>query len=172
MVSRLGFLFGHPAYIAYNLVRPLLPWDFLSPLRKFFAGFFVRFGSGVWIGTGIHFGESGVSIGAYTTINPNVRIGVDTVIGEKAIVSEGCVLNPAEHDLLERSRYFSKSLRVGNNVFFGANAIVLGGAAEIGDNAVIGAGAVVTKPVPRNAVVAGNPAKVVRMLAPSGGLEL
>ncbi len=167
-------MFQNPGYVFYNLARPLLFWEFLSPLRVFLASSFVRFGGGIRLGPGVHLGEKNVSIGSHTTINPNVRIGADTVIGEKAIVSEGCVINPAEHDLHPqgRNRYFSKSLRVGTNVFFGANAIVLGSAAEIGDNAVIGAGAVVTKPVPRNAVVAGNPAKVVRMLAPGGGLEL
>jgi serine O-acetyltransferase len=50
---------------------------------------------------------------------------------------------------------------IGNNVSIRAGAIVLG-AITVGDNAVIGAGAVVTKDVPANCVVAGVPAKVVR----------
>lgn len=47
-----------------------------------------------------------------------------------------------------------------NNVFIGANAVILPGV-TIGDNAIIGAGAVVTKDVPEGMVVAGNPAKII-----------
>jgi maltose O-acetyltransferase len=61
---------------------------------------------------------------------------------------------------------------VGDNVWIGASAIVLKGV-TIGENAVIGAGAVVASDVPANAVVAGNPAKLVRVgrgqTADSGG---
>ncbi len=165
-MGKLGFLFRNPGYVVYNLARPLLPWDFLSPLRILLAGSFVRFGSGVRVGPNVHFGEKGVSIGGHTTINPNVRIGADTRIGARAIVSEGSVINPAEHDLANRERFFSRPLSVGDNVFFGSNCIVLARAGTIGDNAVIGAGAVVVEPVPKNAVVAGNPAHVVRTLNP------
>jgi acetyltransferase-like isoleucine patch superfamily enzyme len=51
-------------------------------------------------------------------------------------------------------------IKIGNNVFIGTNALVLPGV-EIGDNVVIGAGSVVTKAVPSNQVVAGNPAKMI-----------
>ncbi|MCH9812850.1 MAG: hypothetical protein K0U47_02780 [Epsilonproteobacteria bacterium] len=49
---------------------------------------------------------------------------------------------------------------IGNDVFLGANAVVLPGV-TINDGAIIGAGAVVTKDVAKNTVVAGNPAKYV-----------
>ena len=49
---------------------------------------------------------------------------------------------------------------IGNNVYIGAEAIVLPGV-RIGNNVIIGAGAVVTKNVPDNSVVAGNPARVI-----------
>lgn len=50
---------------------------------------------------------------------------------------------------------------IGDNVQIGANAIIIGGIC-IGDNAVIGAGAVVVKNVPENAVVVGNPARIIK----------
>ena len=50
---------------------------------------------------------------------------------------------------------------IGNNVYVGANAVVIGDII-IGDNAIIGAGAVVTKDIPKNAVVVGNPAKIIK----------
>lgn len=57
--------------------------------------------------------------------------------------------------------YSSKPVTIGNNVWIGANAIILKGV-SIGSGSVIAAGSVVTKDVPNNCVVAGNPAKVVK----------
>lgn len=51
---------------------------------------------------------------------------------------------------------------IGNNVVVGTQVVIIGDI-TIGDNAIIGAGSVVVKDVPANAVVAGNPAKVIRM---------
>ena len=62
-----------------------------------------------------------------------------------------------EQELIHRSE-----LVVGNDVWVGQNAIILSRVRRIGDGAVIGAGAVVTKDVPDFAVVVGNPAKVVK----------
>ena len=52
---------------------------------------------------------------------------------------------------------------IGNNVYIAANSTVIGGI-EIGDNVIIGAGYVVTKDVPSNSVVVGNPARVIRSI--------
>lgn len=54
------------------------------------------------------------------------------------------------------------SLLIGHDVWIGARVIITPGCCQIGDGAVIGAGAVVTKDVPDFAVVAGNPAKLIR----------
>ncbi len=63
-----------------------------------------------------------------------------------------------------KERHFADepSLRVGHGVWFGSNSVVLSGCKTIGNGAVIGAGAVVTKNVPPYAVVVGNPAKILR----------
>jgi exopolysaccharide acyltransferase PssR len=50
---------------------------------------------------------------------------------------------------------------IGENCFIGINAMILPGV-RIGDQVIVGAGAVVTKDVPANSVVAGNPAKVIK----------
>lgn len=52
---------------------------------------------------------------------------------------------------------------IGRNVWTGSHATVLGGV-TVGDNAVIGAGAVVTKNVPENAVAGGVPAKIIKRI--------
>ena len=52
------------------------------------------------------------------------------------------------------------NVKIGNNVFIGAGAIVLMGV-TVGDNVIIGAGSIVIKDIPANSVAAGNPAKVI-----------
>ncbi len=69
-------------------------------------------------------------------------------------------LNPAERN---SGREFGKPVTIGSNVWIGGGAIINPGV-NIGDNAVIASGAVVTKDVPKNAVVGGNPAKVIKMI--------
>lgn len=54
------------------------------------------------------------------------------------------------------------SLKIGHGVWFGSNSVVLSGCKTIGNGAVIGAGSVVTHDVPPYAIVAGNPAKILR----------
>lgn len=51
--------------------------------------------------------------------------------------------------------------RIGSNVVIGANSVIIGDI-KIGDGALIGAGAVITKDVPQNAVVVGNPGKIIK----------
>lgn len=51
-------------------------------------------------------------------------------------------------------------VKIGNNCFIGTNSLIMPGV-EIGDNVIVGGGAIVTKSIPSNVVVAGNPAKVI-----------
>jgi maltose O-acetyltransferase len=71
--------------------------------------------------------------------------------------------HPLEADARRSGLEFARPIRIGNNVWIGGGAIVLGGV-TIGDNAVVGAGSVVTRDVPASMLVVGNPARVVRRL--------
>lgn len=79
-------------------------------------------------------------------------------IGDNFISAPGSIITA--HDastFLFCKKYRIEKVIIGNNVFLGANSVVLPGV-EIGDNVIIGAGAVVVKNVPSNSVFAGNPA--------------
>ena len=62
------------------------------------------------------------------------------------------------HDMCRKIR---KETRIGSRCFIGVNAIILPGI-SIGNEVIVGSGSVVTKDVPSNCIVAGNPAKIIR----------
>lgn len=65
------------------------------------------------------------------------------------------------HDILRNGYVKSKPIKIGNHVWIGLRAIILKGV-TIGNDSIIGAGAVVTKDVPPNCLVVGTPAKIIR----------
>ena len=83
-----------------------------------------------------------------------VVIGQTTVIGKNVTIYQGVTLGGTGYS------HGKRHPTIGDNVVIGAGAVVLG-AITIGDNCRIGAGAVVTKPVPADCTVVGNPARVV-----------
>ncbi len=86
-------------------------------------------------------------------------------IGDGSLIGHQVVLATLNHDLNPENRasMIAKPIVIGKNVWIGAHATILSGV-TIGDNAVIAAGAVVTKDVPQNAVAAGVPAKVIKTI--------
>ena len=90
-----------------------------------------------------------------------VTIGENCLMGPNVCLYTSC--HPLDAALRAAGPESAKPITVGNNVWFGGNAVVCPGV-TIGDNAIIGAGAVVTRDVPANVVVAGNPARIIREL--------
>ena len=95
----------------------------------------------------------GVDIADRVMIGPNVNI-----------ITTGHALAPSER----RAFVEAKPIVIETNVWIATGATILGGV-TVGENSVIGAGAVVTKDVPPNSLVAGNPARVVRSLEENPG---
>ncbi|CVI22747.1 Bacterial transferase hexapeptide repeat protein [Agrobacterium fabacearum CFBP 5771] len=130
-------------------------------------------------------------IGRYAFINSGTSIFDNVEVGRFCTFARNCQIGGTEHPIHYLSTSFfrisrnwfpndeiaqtaplvknsppegrsrSSKILIGSDVWFGAGAIVLKGL-TIGHGAVIGAGAVVTKDVPPYAIVAGNPAKVIR----------
>ncbi len=89
--------------------------------------------------------------------------------GDNAFIGPNCSFYTAGHPLDAKQRNegleYARTIKVGDNVWFGGNVVVLPGV-TIGNNAVIGAGSVVTKDIPDHAVAVGNPCNVVKMIEP------
>ena len=90
---------------------------------------------------------------------------VGLTIEDDTMISLNCTIATNNHDFYERNIITCKPVHIKRNVWIGVNVTILPGV-TIGENAIVGAGAVVTKDVPDNAIVAGCPARVVKYLDP------
>jgi acetyltransferase-like isoleucine patch superfamily enzyme len=132
----------------------------------------IRFGRFVWIGDGtkVRCHEGVVEIGAKTVMGQECTISAyqHVRIGEQCVIADRAMFIDFDHGVVEVERpirlqgIYKRDVEVGNNVWIGYGACILRGV-SVGDNSVIGTNAVVTKDVPANAVVAGIPARIVRM---------
>lgn len=105
-------------------------------------------------------------IGSHTHVGAgtHLRCGAMIEIGEWCQIASYVIMTTTNHKI-DGGRYFDNFTQsdvvIGNNVWIGSNAIILPGI-TVGDNSVIAAGAVVTRSVPRNVVVGGVPAKIIK----------
>lgn len=108
----------------------------------------IHIGNGVFINSGCKFQDQG---GIY--------------IGDGALIGHNTVLATLNHGMLpeERGDLIPRPIHIGKNVWIGSNSTILPGV-TIGDNAVIGAGSIVTKDIPENMIAVGNPAKIIRSI--------
>ena len=132
------------------------------------------------------FGRRAIVFGNFTVANPrNVKIGancainhdvfllgrVGITIGDNVTLSARCMLLDAglnSHSLPEfrHQAHVEAPITVGNGAWIGAGAIILAGV-TIGEHSIVGAGSLVRKDVPARAIVAGNPARLIRTLDPA-----
>jgi len=132
----------------------------------------VRFGRFVWIGDGtkIRCHEGEVEIGAKTVMGQECTISAyqRVRIGEQCVIADRAMFIDFDHGVVEVERpirsqgIYKRDVEVGSNVWIGYGACILRGV-HVGDNSIVGTNSVVTKDVPANAVVAGIPARIIRM---------
>jgi acetyltransferase-like isoleucine patch superfamily enzyme len=133
-------LIGKPVDSSFSLLPP------------FFAtgGDDTRVGRNVFVNQNCTFYDlGGLDIADDVMIGPNV-----------SLITSGHPIPPSQR----RSAVVAKPIVIAQNVWIGAGAIILGGV-TVGANSVVAAGAVVTKDVPPNTLVGGNPARVIRSIA-------
>ncbi len=113
----------------------------------------------------------------YTDCGVNIKIGRNVFInaccrfqdqggieiGDGALIGHNVTIATLNHDFNPKTRQnlTPKSVKIGKNVWIGSDSTILPGVV-IEDGAIVAAGSVVTKPVPKNAIVAGNPAKIIK----------
>ena len=101
--------------------------------------------------------------GAFLNFNCVILDVVEVTIGDRTQIGPGVQILAADHPrdpaIRASGLEFGRPIRIGRNVWIGAGAIILPGP-SIGDDALIGAGSVVTRDVPAGATAFGNPARV------------
>ena len=113
----------------------------------------IRVGRNVFVNQNCTFYDlGGLDIGDDVLIGPNV-----------SIITSGHPLEPSQR----RAVTIGKPIAIGRNVWIAAGATVIGGV-TVGENSVVAAGSVVTKDVPPNTLVGGNPARVIRSIGDDG----
>lgn len=111
----------------------------------------IKAGDYLAINSGAHIdGFGGIEFGNHVLIGPNAFVGT----------SNHTVLSSVDNPRVFLGR-IPKAIRIGSNVWIGANAVICPGA-SIGDNSVVGAGSVVTGIVSDSVIVAGNPAQIIK----------
>ena len=120
---------------------------------------------GVW---GREQGLGSITIGKAALLSPGTRISAsdEIVIGDSVMIANGVYITDSDwHDVYDRTERSEKitPVHIENNVWLGDGVKVLKGV-RIGENSIVGAGAIITRDVPPNVVVAGNPAKIVKHL--------
>ena len=110
----------------------------------------------------------------YSNHNLTILDSGKVTFGDNVFIGPNCAFYTPQHplDAETRNRGFEYAfpIKVGNNVWFGGNVIVLPNII-IGDNVVIGAGSVVTKNIPSNVIAAGNPCKIIRKITQKDKLK-
>ena len=103
----------------------------------------------------------------YSNHNLTILDCAKVTFGDNVLIGPNCSFYTAEHpinpEMRNKGYEYAKPIKVGNSVWFGGGVTVLSGV-NIGDNVVIGAGAVVASDIPDNCVFAGVPAKIIRKI--------
>ena len=165
-------VFGKMLYQGFAAYLPVNNCTFnfgAKRIRAFCAKLIIRHcGTNVNIQRRAIFSDN-LSIGDNSGIGANSKIQPGVVIGDNVMMGQECLFYTSNHRFdsteipMNRQGYDRlQPIIIGNDVWIGARVIILPGV-HVGDGAVIGAGSVVTHDVDPYAVVAGNPAKFIRM---------
>lgn len=134
----------------------------------------VSFGENCLIGSNVTIvsespkGELRIGDGVQISHGTLIDFTGTVTIGNGTLLSPGVRILSHDHGYDPRSKPERHDVMIENDVWIGDLAIILAGTKRIGESAIVGAGSIVSKPVPAKTVVAGNPARVIKTLDNSG----
>ena len=128
------------------------------PFRANWGGHHVHFGNNVYVNFNGVFVDDG-----HIYVDDNVLIGPNVTLVTAA--------HPIDPDLRRKTYQFNKDIHIEENVWIGANVVVLPGV-TIGKNSIIGAGSIVTRDIPSDVVAFGAPARVHRKITDADRVDI
>lgn len=161
-------------YYLFAQFIPMQPFPFFKvgyKIRYFFVKRILKScGKGVIVKNKSYFGNGNkLKIGNHSQLGQNCRIGGPVTIGDYVLMGPDVVIMAVTHDTSDLNMHMTdpnqpsieKEVVIGNDVWIGTRAILLPGI-SIGDNCIVGSGAVVTKSFPPYSVIGGVPAKLIK----------
>lgn len=148
-----GIKVGSGAHIGSGL-RFVLPWNIELADRCVFGG-------SVRLWSELESGRLVVGKGAEVGRECVLDFSGGLSIGEGALISEGCIVYTHDHGYDPHSAPTALPLSIGKGAWIGARAIILPSVRRIGDNAIIGAGAVVSRDVPDDYIYVGTSGRLL-----------
>ena len=165
-----GKLFAYFCYFLYCLGPRWLPnsdpvfFRWTKLVRYLLGkGIIKKCGRNVNIQNRARFGHN-LTIGDNSGLGENCRVGSNTMIGNNVMMAPDVIICTQNHKCTPGGYhgFDERPVVIKDNVWIGYRAIILPGVC-VGENSVIGAGAVVTRDVPPNSIVGGVPARVIKM---------
>lgn len=162
------------------LGKTLFSLPFLKRIRRrryksiFHLSNVVGIGNHVQIESAHTISKSNLKVGKGCFINDYALIDITgkCVIGDEVIISEGATIYTHSHDYGAaeadptkcpgKAKVVPSSISIGSRTWIGAHSIILPHCNRIGNDCIVAAGSVVTKDIPDNVVVAGNPATIIK----------
>lgn len=176
-MAALALYYGGAQYFP---TQPVPGWRLGYSIRRWLLGHIVeQCGADVVVKSRAYFGTGRhLRIGDRSQLGQNLRAESDLVLGTDVVMGPDVVLMSSAHafeatnmPINQQGALTRRPVIIGNDVWIGTRVIVLPGV-KIGNKAVIGAGSVVTKSVPAGAIVAGNPARIIRYRGDRGSRRL
>lgn len=143
----------------FSQLISLIPFDFGVHVRRhFYRKTLKKCGKKLTIMFGTVMTKKNCNIGDNVFINKFTILG-EVNIGNNTIISQHCSILSGGRQHIKQSAAEYHKLDIGNNVWIGANAVIM---SDLGNNVIVGAGSIVTKVVGSNLTVAGNPARIIK----------
>lgn len=165
------YLILYYGFATYLPMQPIPGFKLYYKIRYFLAKKILKkCGKNVIIKNKCYFGDgTKLKVGDYSQLGQNLRVSGPVSIGNYVMMGPDIVIMGVTHDISDLSKpmidpgnpSLEKEVKIGSNVWIGTRVIIMPGV-EIGDNSIIGSGAVVTKSFEKNSIIGGVPAKFIK----------